>query len=84
MIRARMCHIVDIAESHGGSTDCRDAVLSVPLSFSETQRAATRLMSLYTEPLAYCWLRKFWHQLHYDQLKIPVPTYRLAHKNWPV
>jgi len=61
MIHARMCHIVDIAESHGGSAECRDAVLSVPLSFSETQRAATRLMALYTEPHAYCELSKFWH-----------------------
>lgn len=42
------CYWTDIAESHGGAAECHDAVLSVPLSFSETQHAATRWVSLCT------------------------------------
>ena len=39
---ADWCHSADVAESHGGIAQCHDAVLSVPLSFNETQRMATR------------------------------------------
>jgi len=42
LINADQRHCADIAESHSGAAECHDAVLSVPLSFSETQHTATR------------------------------------------
>ena len=50
------CDCADIAESHGGTAECHDAVLSVPLSFTEEQHTATRCIALL---LLLCFLKRY-------------------------